>query len=329
MSGNGSREALPDALGRVLYEYGLYLSAERNLSPATVRGYTGDISSLLDHLVRYRGTDDVALADLDLAVLRSWLARRRSTGAARSSTARQVSSARSFAAWAVRTGLLAADPAVRLVAPRPERRLPSVLTTDQARRMLDSDGADRESDHGPDEGEQPSVDPAEYAMAARDRAILELLYATAVRVSELVGLDLGDVDRHRRTVRVLGKGDKQRTVPYGAPADEALQAYLACRTDLVSDSTEAAVFLGRRGRRLDQRAVRTLVHRATGAVDGAPELAPHGLRHTAATHLLDGGADLRVVQEMLGHSSAATTQIYTHVSAEKLRSVYRQAHPRA
>lgn len=335
-----STEELPAALEQALDDYRLHLSAERGLATATVRGYCADIESLLRHLARYRGAGaGVSVADLDLAVLRSWLARRRTTGAARASTARQVSSARSFSLWAVRTGLLSTDPAARLVAPRPDRRLPSVLTTEQARRMLDSpvvrDSAVAEQVGTPagDQQDGPEAAPPEdltaRAAAARDRAVLELLYATAVRVSELVGLDLDDVDRHRRTIRVLGKGNKQRTVPFGAPADAALQDYLRRRSDLVTDGALMALFLGRRGGRLDQRAVRTLVHRATGAVDGAPDLAPHGLRHTAATHLLDGGADLRVVQELLGHSSAATTQIYTHVSAERLRSVYRQAHPRA
>jgi integrase/recombinase XerC len=164
----------------------------------------------------------------------------------------------------------------------------------------------------------------------RDRAVLELLYASAVRVGELVGLDLDDVDRGRRVVRVLGKGRKERTVPIGLPAARALDAWLADgRPRLVRPLSGPALFLGERGGRLDQRAVRRLVHRMVREVPGAPDLGPHGLRHTAATHLLEGGADLRSVQELLGHATLATTQIYTHVSVERLKATYEQAHPRA
>ena len=157
-----------------------------------------------------------------------------------------------------------------------------------------------------------------------------MLYATGVRVGELVALDLGDLDHERRVVRVLGKGNKQRSVPYGVPAAAALADYLArARDELARGASGQAVFLGVRGGRLDQRAVRKLVHARLADVPDAPDLGPHGLRHSAATHLLEGGADLRSVQELLGHASLATTQIYTHVSAERLRSVYQQAHPRA
>ncbi len=172
--------------------------------------------------------------------------------------------------------------------------------------------------------------PVDAALELRNQAILELLYASGVRVSELTGLDTPDVDRHRRVLRVLGKGAKERVVPFGLPADRAVEAWLRHGRDLIrTDESGPALFLGRRGRRMDPRAVRTLVHARTRAVDGSPEIAPHGLRHTAATHLLEGGADLRTVQELLGHASLATTQIYTHVSAERLAAVYRQAHPRA
>ena len=174
------------------------------------------------------------------------------------------------------------------------------------------------------------ADPVEDALALRDSAILELLYASALRVSELTGLDVTGLDQHRRVVRVRGKGDKERVVPYGVPAHRALIRWLEDgRPVLAGPHSGSAVFLGRRGGRIDPRAVRTMVHRRTAAVPGAPEIGPHGLRHTAATHLLDGGADLRAIQEMLGHASLATTQIYTHVSTERLAAVYRQAHPRA
>jgi integrase/recombinase XerC len=168
------------------------------------------------------------------------------------------------------------------------------------------------------------------AVGLRDVAILELLYATGIRVGELCGLDVDDVDRSRRVVRVFGKGRKERTVPYGVPADVALGRWLQDgRARLLAPGAAGALFLGARGGRIDQRAVRTLVHRRLADVPGAPDLGPHGLRHTAATHLLEGGADLRAVQELLGHASLATTQIYTHVSAERLRRAYQLAHPRA
>ncbi len=315
--------ALPDALADPLEAYRLFLSAERNRSGATVTAYLADVVSLLDHLVRMAGDRPVALTDLTLPVLRSWLARLRSTGAARSSMARRAAAARSFTAWAHHTGRIPVDAGARLAAPRPDRTLPGVLRADQAERMLDLPS----SGDGP--GQDPA-DPVESAVALRDQAILELLYASGIRVSELTGLDLDALDRHRRVVRVLGKGDKQRTVPFGVPADRALGAWLdRGRPVLAGADAGQAVFLGRRGRRIDPRAVRTLVHRRTAAVDGAPEIAPHGLRHTAATHLLEGGADLRTVQELLGHASLATTQVYTHVSTERLSAVYRQAHPRA
>ena len=351
------RGELPPALIDVLDDYELFLSAERNRSPATVAAYLADVISLLDHLGRLVGDRDAELAELTLPVLRSWLARQRSTGAARSSMGRRAAAARGFTAWAHRTGRLAHDVGARLAAPRPDKTLPAVLRADQAQRMLDappparSADADADADadavaaravaagadgarggtdgrDGPADG--PGPDLVEVAIALRDQAILELLYASGIRVSELTGLDRDAVDRHRRVIRVLGKGDKQRTVPFGLPADRALGAWLdRGRPALSGRQSGDAVFLGRRGRRIDQRAVRTLVHRRTAAVDGAPEIAPHGLRHTAATHLLEGGADLRTVQEMLGHASLATTQIYTHVSAERLTAVYRQAHPRA
>lgn len=316
------RGELPPLLIDVLDDYELFLAAERNRSPATVTAYLADVVSLLDHLGRMVGDRDAELAELTLPVLRSWLARQRSTGAARSSMGRRAAAARGFTAWAHRTGRLADDVGGRLAAPRPDKTLPSVLRPDQAGRMLDAPAVEPAGDTG--------IDPVDGAVALRDQAILEMLYASAIRVSELTGLDRDAVDRHRRVIRVLGKGDKQRTVPFGLPADRALERWLTDgRPVLAGKDSGDAVFLGRRGRRIDQRAVRTLVHRRTAAVDGAPEIAPHGLRHTAATHLLEGGADLRAVQELLGHASLATTQIYTHVSAERLTAVYRQAHPRA
>ena len=314
------RAALPDPLATALGRFDAYLGAERNLSTATRRAYLSDLTGLLDHVTRLRGgAAETDLAALDLAAIRSWLARQRSTGAGRATLARRAAAARTFTAWAYRTGLLATDVAARLTAPRPERRLPSILRADQMTAAL-----------APEDSAEPD-DPIARAVELRDQALVEMLYATGIRVSELVGLDLPDVDRGRRVLRVFGKGAKERMVPFGLPAERALDGWLRRgRSTLAGpDSPERAVFLGRRGGRIDPRAVREVVHRRTAAVPGAPSLAPHGLRHTAATHLLDGGADLRTVQELLGHASLATTQIYTHVSAERLKAAYRQAHPRA
>ncbi len=322
-STSARRSALPAALAVAADRFERHLDAERNLSPATRQAYLSDLTGLLDHLMRlHGGAADIGLAALDLAAIRSWLARQRSTGASRATLARRAAAARAFTAWAHRTGLLATDVGARLTAPRPDRRLPSVLRADQITAALTPDT--------PGELNEPD-DAITRALGLRDQALLEILYATGIRVSELVGLDVGDFDRTRRVVRVFGKGAKERVVPFGLPAERALDDWLRHGRSVLShpDTPERAVFLGRRGGRIDPRAVREVVHRRTAAVPGAPSLAPHGLRHTAATHLLDGGADLRTVQELLGHASLATTQIYTHVSAERLKAAYRQAHPRA
>jgi integrase/recombinase XerC len=222
---------------------------------------------------------------------------------------------RRFTAWAHKRGLLVTDPGDRLATPATHRPLPGVLKQGEASALLDV--AIVAADDG---------DPVHQ----RDLLALELLYATGMRVGELVGLDLDDVDDSRRTVRVLGKGAKERVVPYGPPAQRALDTWLEQgRPALQTPESGSALLLGARGRRVDPRVVRTVVHRTLRHVPGAPDIGPHGLRHSAATHLLEGGADLRAVQEMLGHATLATTQIYTHVSVERLRATYEQAHPRA
>jgi integrase/recombinase XerC len=302
---------LPPALGDAVDAYERHLRLERNRSPHTVRAYVGDLVAFLDHLARLGGR---SAADIDLAVLRGWLGIQRAHGAARTTMARRSASLRTFTAWAHRAGLTAADPGQLLASPKARRPLPAVLRADEAEQMMAA---------RPDP-EQPEP------VLLRDRLVVELLYAAGVRVSELAGLDIDDVDRHRRVLRVLGKGSKERTVPYGQPADDALQQWLLRgRPVLAGEHSGAALLLGVRGRRIDPRTVRDIVHRYAAAVPGAPDLGPHGLRHSAATHLLEGGADLRSVQEVLGHASLATTQIYTHVSVERLRRSYQQAHPRA
>jgi integrase/recombinase XerC len=289
-----------------------HLEAERDLSAHTVRAYVGDVTALLTHYAGIGGGDP---ASLDVRALRSWLGAQSAAGAARSTLARRAASAKVFTAWCHQRGLLAADPGLLLGSARPHRTLPGILRQGQAQALMDVAAV------AADDGAPSGV---------RDRAVLELLYASGVRVGELVGLDVDDYDRSRRVVRVLGKGRKERTVPIGLPAAQALDAWLATgRGRLAAAASGPALFVGDRGGRLDQRAVRRLVHRLVGEVPGAPDLSPHGLRHSAATHLLEGGADLRSVQELLGHATLATTQIYTHVSVERLRATYEQAHPRA
>lgn len=305
---------LPAALREVLADYRRYLRAERHRSEHTVRAYTGDITALFTHLVADRGVN-VGVADIDLQLLRGWLASQRTAGVSRRTLARRGAAARTFTTWAARTGLLAADPGPRLASPRAERTLPTVLRQEQAADMM------RAAARGAQE-----ADP----VALRDHAMVELLYATGARVSELCGLDLDHIDHERRLLRVLGKGGKERAVPYGVPAERALSAWLgAGRGALARPASPPAVFLGARGGRLDPRTARRVVHDTVGAVPGAADIGPHGLRHSAATHLLEGGADLRSVQELLGHATLATTQQYTQVTVDRLRAIHDRTHPRA
>jgi integrase/recombinase XerC len=310
-------DALPDALTEALAEFGRHLSAERALSRHTVRAYQGDIQALLAYAWR-QGIGGPR--EFDLPTLRGWLAEQHASGAARASLARRGAAARAFTAYAVRRGWLATDPGPQLGVPKARRVLPQVLRKDEMNRVL-ADCEDRAL------RELAAGERAAAALAMRDAAVLELLYATAIRVSELCELDTGGLDGGRRTVRVLGKGRKERVVPVGVPALRALARWeKAGRPVLANARSGEALFLGARGGRLDPRTARRIVHARLSA---ARDAGPHAVRHTAATHLLEGGADLRSVQEILGHASPATTQIYTHVSAERLKATYRQAHPRA
>ena len=307
---------LPAGLTAALEAFCRHLATERALSPHTVRAYRGDIRSLLEYAAP-RGVTEPG--QLDAPTLRGWLASQHQAGAARTTLARRGAAGRAFTAFAHRQGWLSSDPGVQLGIPKAHRTLPRVLRREAIISVLASceDQVTEQLDR-----ERP-----EAALAMRDAAILELLYASAIRVSELCGLDIGALDDGRRTIRVLGKGSKERVVPVGIPAMRAVTRWVEDgRPVIANQRSAAALFLGARGGRLDPRTARRVVHaRMRDGLDAGP----HAIRHTAATHLIEGGADLRSVQEILGHASPATTQIYTHVSAERLKASYRQAHPRA
>ena len=318
------------SLDLAVVDFARYLSAERGFSENTVRSYRSDLAALLAYAQKQGATDPAAL---DLELLRSWLWESSNAGLAKSTLARRSAAARSFSAWLARTGVIQMDVAARLRGPKAEQHLPRVLTRPQVDALLEGLAARAATG---DTG------------AIRDLAVVELLYASALRVSEVTGLDVGDLDLDRLTVRVTGKGSKQRVVPFGVPAKRAIDAWLKVRavvaegagaalegtatvgqTANANDSANSALFLGSRGKRLGTRAVYQLVASILVEIPGSGPSGPHTLRHTAATHLLDGGADLRAVQEMLGHASLGTTQLYTHVSTERLRQSYALAHPRA
>lgn len=301
---------LPVALDEACSNFESYLRDERGRSPHTVRAYVGDARSLCEFSGE-RGVNDPD--GITLALLRNWLATLTRDGRSRATVARRAASVRAFTAWCARRGLMSIDPGERLASPKAGTHLPTVLDQSAAARVMEH--AAVASDDG-----SPT--------AIRDRAIIELLYATGIRVSELCAIDVRDLDLDRRTVRVTGKGDKQRVVPFGLPASRAVSAWLLARDSLVGARSGQAAFLGSRGGRIDPRTVRESVHRIT-AQAGVASISPHALRHSAATHVLEGGADLRAVQELLGHSSLATTQRYTHVSVERLRTTFVQAHPRS
>ncbi len=299
-------------LERAVEDYTVHLTAERGYSPQTVRAYRSDLAALID----FAGKRKVHTTEsLTLDLLRDWLWHASQAGLSKATLARRSASARGFTAWLARTTGAGHDPAARLRSPKPDKTLPRVINRQQITGLLDA-LIDRTA----------TGDPS----AQRDLAIIELLYATGIRVSELTGLDNDDVDLERLTLRVLGKGSKERVVPFGVPARSALLDYRDnARPALATAGSGHALLLGDRGGRLGTRAVYQLVAALLADLPGTGPAGPHTLRHTAATHLLDGGADLRAVQELLGHASLGTTQIYTHVSTERLKESYRLAHPRA
>jgi integrase/recombinase XerC len=305
-------QELPPALDEAIRNFGRYLEGERSRSAHTLRAYLSDLRSLL----AYAASEGIIdLPGLELGTLRRWLGAQSQAGMSRSTLARRSATARSFTTWAMREEIIHTDPALRLRAPRTEKSLPGVLQPQQLARML-AGLAEAAAEGSP--------------LAVRNRAMVELLYATGLRVGELAGMDVDDLNPDRRTLRVVGKGNKERTVPYGVPAAVAVDDWLRRgRPLLAKEGSGPALFLGSRGNRVDQRQVRAVVKGLLEALGDTSATGPHALRHSAATHLLDGGADLRAVQEILGHSSLATTQIYTHVSVDRLRKSYQQAHPRA
>ncbi|MDH6237482.1 tyrosine recombinase XerC [Cryobacterium sp. CG_9.6] len=316
----------PAGLTAAVDDFLFVLTAERGYSAHTVRAYRTDLTQLAAFATARQSDGTV---DITLELLREWLWVATQAGLARATVARRSASARSFTAWLSRTVTDTADEGARLRSPKPARTLPRVINRGQMQELLAALEA-RAADGN--------------AIALRDLAIVEILYASGLRVSELVGLNVSAVDLDRLTVRVTGKGAKERVVPFGVPAHRAIVSYLRDgRPHLVAGVPVSphnvmtvpeypgadALLLGTRGQRLGVRGVYRLVAALLGDIPGNGPAGPHALRHTAATHLLDGGADLRAVQELLGHVSLGTTQIYTHVSAERLKQSYRLAHPRA
>jgi integrase/recombinase XerC len=292
-------------------KYEEHLALVRNLADNSIRGYVSDLESFLAHISKLGITE---FSELKITHIRSWLANLQSTGVSRATLARRIVSIRAFTYWAASQGWIPGDIGADLAIPKAHKTLPEVLNHSQTQIILDSIATKA--------GEDPSP------VNIRDLAMIEVLYASGIRVSEICGLNIRDIDMERNTLQVLGKGNKERVVPLGLPAMRALQNWLKVgRPEFQNATSQDAVFLGTRGKRIDQRTVREVVYETMSAIGS--HMSPHGLRHTAATHLLEGGADLRTVQEILGHSSLATTQIYTHVSPERLKTAYEQAHPRA
>ncbi len=295
----------------LIAKYEEHLVLVRNLAENSVKGYVSDLESFLKHLEKMKIEE---FSELELTHIRSWLANLQSTGVSRATMARRIVSIRAFTYWAASQGWIKSDLGADLAIPKPHRTLPEVLDIADTETVIAS--------------LQTRADEEPTPLTIRNLAMLEILYASGARVSELCGLDIRSIDHDRKTLQVLGKGSKERVVPIGIPAMRALNNYLTvARPQLVNEKSGNAVFLGSRGNRIDQRTVREIVYDAMSAIGS--KMGPHGLRHTAATHLLEGGADLRTVQEILGHSSLAATQIYTHVSPERLHKAFKDAHPRA
>lgn len=295
--------------------WGVYLRANLAVSEHTLRAYVSDLRSF----TTYCQVDELSTENIrsvvTLRAIRAWLASLVQQGKSRSTISRRTASIRSFTAWAYRRGYLDSDPGLLVTSARGDQKLPQVQTPSDTAELLSYAATRTREENSP--------------AAIRDWAILETIYATGIRVSEVCSLDTTSIDQQGMTLRVIGKGNKERVVPFTRACLSALQAWLSHgRPSLAIPEAGRALFVGDKGRRIDPRVIRAMIHRMC-AQAGVRDLAPHALRHTAATHILAGGADLRAVQEMLGHSSLQTTQRYTHVDAQRLSAIYKQAHPRA
>lgn len=320
--------ALSAKFAEPVADYLEYLQRERGRSANTLRAYDVDLRNLGQFLQHQ--SQDPSLKQITVEMLRDWLAQLHEGQVSRTTLARRISAVKNFFAWALKHQLIDTDPALRLAAPKKERRLPHVLQPSQIDRLL-SEKTEVTAGAGDSESAAKSgLDARSQAVAARDKVIAELLYASGLRISELVALDVDDIDFERRTLKVLGKGNKERVVPFGKPAERVIIAWIRShRKVLARQEAKGALLVGVRGARLNVRQAREVISKALESLGDTAASGPHALRHTVATHLLDGGADLRAVQEFLGHASLATTQLYTHVSVDRLRQSYRQAHPRA
>lgn len=309
---------LPSKYMSLIDDYIDYVRANKGLGERTQKAYVSDILQCLAWCNRH-GFNNIS--ELTTDDLRSWMADE-SRSHARSSLARKVVAVRGFFAWCQHVEYISGNPAEILMTPKIKNMLPSVLDEYQAESLMNN--VDSKANVS------TSCPKNQKAVGLRNAAILELLYATGIRVGELTSLNIQDINFSSHTIKVTGKGNKQRVVPFGVPAYKALSAWISKdgREILLRNSVEEAVFLGTRGKRIDQRLVRQIVHDEAKSAH-VPDISPHALRHSAATHMLNGGADLREVQELLGHSSLNTTQRYTHVSIESLKRKYSQAFPRA
>ena len=303
-------------LNAALDEFLQHLKYERNVSPHTLRNYASDLGQFKDHLFKIEKRDDLPVGEIDRLTIREWMAELHSADKKKTSIARKLASLRTFFQFLVREGKIETNPAKLVATPKIERKLPNHLSVDDAVRFIETPDANTD-------------------LGRRDRAICEFLYATGIRVGELVNIDLKDIDFRSRLVRVTGKRRKQRIVPFGEPALQALMHYLEeTRGVFLSNCPEAkrdmqACFLNYQGTRITTRSVGRMIDKYIKQCASVHDISPHSLRHSFATHLLDSGADLRDIQELLGHARLSTTQIYTQVSMEKMIEVYDRAHPKA
>ncbi len=296
---------------RYMEDFLHHLTVERNLSPNTVEAYSKDLQDFLDFLVGKEGYEEVDVGQIDNLMIRGYLAQLLQDGYSRKTIARKLSSLRAFFKFLCIRDIIESNPAVQVSTPKQPKKLPNFLHIEEMERLIEG---------------VSSPDP----LGLRDRAIFELLYATGIRVSELVGMNVGDIDWGFKYIKVFGKGRKERVVPVGHKALDALENYIDNgRPNLLEDPLEKALFLNRFGTRLTARSVRRIIDKYIQQMAVTQKVTPHVFRHSFATHLLDRGADLRAVQELLGHANISSTQIYTHISQKQLKKVYDQAHPRA